>query len=146
MLTGKDLQVVGFRVGDGSFGVPIVAVHEIMRLPEITVMPEAPDGVEGVTNLRGKIIPILDLRKRFGKSVVRRHKRNRVLVAELAGKFVGLIVDEASEVLKIPCTNIEEPPDLCEGRPVEYVTGVGKLAGRLILLVDLTKVLRPGEL
>ena len=142
----KDVQIVGFRVGAETFGVPIALVHEIVRVPEITAVPEAPGCVEGVINLRGKIISVVDLRKRFGEREIRGGKKNRILVAELEGKLVGLIVDAASEVLKIPPSDIEPPPDVFGEDDVNYVTGVGKLHGRLIIMVDLKKVLRGGEL
>ena len=142
----KDLHLVGFRIGSEIFGVPINLVHEIVRVPEITSVPDAPDYVEGVINLRGKIVSIVDLRKRFGEAEIKRHKKNRILVAEVEGKMVGLIVDSASEVLKIPPSEIDTPPDIFEQNEVHYVTGVGKLNGRLIILVDLTKILERGEL
>src|SRR5574337_1396437 len=97
----KELQIVGFRVGRETFGVPISLVHEIVRVPEITAVPDAPGCVEGVINLRGKIVSIIDLRKRFGERQIQGSKKNRILVAEVEGKLVGLVVDAASEVLKI---------------------------------------------
>lgn len=142
----KDLHLVGFRIGRETFGVPINLVHEIVRVPEITSVPDAPAYVEGVINLRGKIVSIVDLRKRFGEREIVPHKKNRILVAELEGKMVGLIVDAASEVLKIPPSEIDAPPNVFEENEVHYVTGVGKLNGRLIILVDLTKILERGEL
>lgn len=142
----KDLHLVGFRIGRETFGVPINLVHEIVRVPEITAVPDAPDYVEGVINLRGKIVSIIDLRKRFAEREIIPHKKNRILVAELEGKMVGLIVDAASEVLKIPRSEIDAPPNVFEENEVHYVTGVGKLNGRLIILVDLTKILERGEL
>jgi purine-binding chemotaxis protein CheW len=142
----KDLHLVGFRIGRETFGVPINFVHEIVRVPEITSVPDAPDYVEGVINLRGKIVSIVDLRKRFGEREIVPHKKNRILVAEFEGKMVGLIVDAASEVLKIPPSEIDAPPNVFEENELNYVTGVGKLNGRLIILVDLTKILQRGEL
>jgi purine-binding chemotaxis protein CheW len=146
MVMVKDIHLVGFRIGTETFGVPIALVHEIVRVPEITTVPEAPECVEGVINLRGKIIPIVDLRKRFGESNFSANKRNRILVAEFEGKLVGLMVDAASEVLKIPPSEIEPPPDVFEEGQIRYVTGVGKLNGRLIIMIDITKVLQRGEL
>jgi purine-binding chemotaxis protein CheW len=142
----KDLHLVGFRIGRETFGVPINLVHEIVRIPEITAVPESPDYVEGVINLRGKIVSVVDLRKRFGEKEIISHKKNRILVAEVEGKMVGLIVDAASEVLKVPPSDIEAPPSMFQEGDVQYVTGVGKLHGRLIIVVDLTKVLQNGEL
>ncbi len=146
MAMGKDLHLVGFRVGAETFAVPIALVHEIVRVPEITAVPEAPECVEGVINLRGKIIPVVDLRKRFGEASVSPGKKNRILVAEVEGKLVGLMVDAASEVLKLPPSEIEAPPNVFSEGELNYVTGVGKLGGRLVILVDLTKVLQRGEL
>jgi purine-binding chemotaxis protein CheW len=142
----KELQIVGFRVGRETFGVPISLVHEIVRVPEITAVPEAPDYVEGVINLRGKIISVLDLRKRFGETEITESKKNRILVVEVEGKMVGLIVDAASEVLKVPATEIDLPPNVFDEGELNYVTGVGKLRGRLIIMIDLTKILQKGEL
>jgi purine-binding chemotaxis protein CheW len=142
----KELHIVGFRIGRESFGVPISLVHEIVRIPEITAVPESPDFVEGVINLRGKIVPVVDLRKRFGENEIKPTKKNRILVAEVETKMVGLIVDSASEVMKIPEGEVEQPPNIFEEGELNYVTGVGKLHGRLIILVDLTRVLQKGEL
>jgi purine-binding chemotaxis protein CheW len=142
----KDLQLVGFRIGKETFGVPINLVHEIVRLPEITAVPDAPDYIEGVINLRGKIISIVDLRKRFGESQIEASRKNRILVAEIDRKMVGLIVDAASEVIRLSETEIEAPPEVFQESEVKYVTGVGKLHGRLVILVDLTKILQKGEL
>jgi purine-binding chemotaxis protein CheW len=142
----KELHIVGFRVGRETFGVPIGLVHEIVRVPEITAVPDSPGYVEGVINLRGKIISVVDLRKRFGEREIAAHKKNRILVTEVGGKMVGLIVDAASEVIKIPENEIELPPSVFEEGELNYVTGVGKLHGRLVILIDLSKILQKGEL
>jgi purine-binding chemotaxis protein CheW len=141
----KELHIVGFRVGQEVFGVPISLVHEIVRVPEITSVPDSPGYVQGVINLRGKIVSVIDLRRRFGEKEIKTSKKNRILVAEVEGKLVGLIVDSASEVLKIPENEIELPPVFDQGEN-NYVTGLGKLNGRLIILVDLNKILQKGEL
>ena len=142
----KDLHIVGFRVGRETFGVPISLVHEIVRVPEITAVPDAPDCIEGVINLRGKIVSVVDLRKRFGEREIRRTKKNRILVVEVQGKMVGLIVDAASEVLKVPPSEVEQPPEVFEEGELNYVTGVSKLKDRLVIMVDLNKILQRGEL
>jgi len=142
----NDLHIVGFRVGTETFGVPITCVHEIVRVPDITSVPDSPEFVEGVINLRGKIVSVVDLRKRFGETQIDPHKKNRVIVVESDGKLVGLIVDAASEVLRIPNTDIEPPPSVLQSSESSYVTGVGKLQNRLIILVDLKRVLQRGEL
>ena len=142
----KDLHIVGFRIGNETYGVPISLVHEIVRVPDITQVPETPDFVEGVINLRGKIISVVDLRKRFGEEEIKPHKKNRVIVVENTGRLVGLIVDAASEVMKLPVAQVEPPPNVFAENEITYVTGVGKLNNRLIILVDLQKVLTRGEL
>jgi purine-binding chemotaxis protein CheW len=141
----KELQVVGFRIGDETFGVRIGSVREIVRVPEITTVPNAQDTIEGVINLRGKIIPVIDLRKRFGQTQIVTDKKNRILVVELDGKLVGLIVNSASEVLKIPPSDIESPGSVFADNESSYVTGVGKLKGRLIILLDISKLLHRPE-
>jgi len=142
----REHHIVGFRVGRENFGVPIGLVHEIVRVPEITAVQESPSYVEGIINLRGKIISIIDLRKRFGEKEVQPHRTNRILVTEVEGKMVGLIVDAASEVMKIPESDVEAPPNLFEEGEVRYVTGIGKRKGKLVVLIDLTKILQKGEL
>jgi purine-binding chemotaxis protein CheW len=141
----KDCQVVGFRIGNETYGVRIASVREIVRVPEITMVPNAPDIIEGVINLRGKIIPVMDLRKRFGNSGVQPDKKNRILVVELDNKLLGLIVSSASEVLKIPPSEIESPGTVFAEGESSYVTGVGKLKGRLIILLDIARLLRQPE-
>jgi purine-binding chemotaxis protein CheW len=142
----KDLQIVGFRIGRETFGLPIGAVREIVRVPEITSVPNSPDFIEGVINLRGRIIPVVDLRKRFGEPVGAPSKKNRIVVVEVENRSLGLMVNSASEVLKIPPSEIEEPHAVFQEGDLNYITGVGKLNGRLVILLDLSKVLQRGEL
>jgi purine-binding chemotaxis protein CheW len=141
----KPQQIVGFRIGKEHFGVPIAYVHEIVRMMEITVVPDAPVYIEGVINLRGKIIPVVDLRKRFAEKV-NPDRRNRILVAELNGHLVGLVVDAASEVLRVSPDVIEPPPNILDKGELNYVTGVGKLGDKLVILIDLEKIMQRGEL
>ena len=141
----KDLHIVGFRIGNETYGVRIGAVREIVRVPEITAVPSAPDLIEGVINLRGKIIPVMDLRKRFGQTEIVSDKKNRILVVELENKLIGLIVNAASEVLKIPPSEVDSPGSVFAEGESSYVTGVGKLKGRLIILLDIAKLLQRPE-
>lgn len=145
-LAEKELQVVGFRIGEETFGVPIAHVREIIRVPQITALPNAPEYVEGVINLRGKIISVIDLRKRFGESNPQPGRKNRILVVELQNRIVGLIVNSASEVLKLPPSEIEPPSRVFPDGELECVTGVGKMNGCLVILVDLGKLLHAGDL
>ncbi len=137
----KKNQIVRFMVGKESFGVDIGRVQEIVTVPEITRVPDTPDFVEGIINLRGKIVSVVDLRKRLKFNCTGTDKKNRILVTEIEGKVVGLIVDEVSEVLRLNPDNIEPPPELVNSVGAEYITGVGKLVDGIILLLDLGKVL-----
>ena len=138
-------HIVGFRVGRETYGVPITSLHEIVRVPEITAVPDAPDYLEGVINLRGKIVSVVDLRKRFGKPSAGLDRRNRILVVEHRGRLAGMIVDSASEVLKIPESDIETAPAMMREGGLDCVTGLGKFQGRLVILLDISKVLAAPE-
>ena len=141
-----ELHIVGFQVGRETYGVPITSLHEIVRVPEITAVPDAPDYLEGVINLRGKIVSVMDLRKRFGDKQAKAKRQNRILVVEHSGKLAGLIVDSASEVLKIAGEDVEPPPAVFQEGGLNCVTGLGKVRGRLIILLDMTKLLAPASL
>jgi len=109
-------------------------------------VPDAPDYLEGVINLRGKIVSVMDLRKRFGEKSAEVRKHNRILVVEHAGRLAGLIVDSASEVLKIPADSVEAPPAVFQEGGLNCVTGLGKVGGRLVVLLDMSKLLAPASL
>lgn len=142
----KKNQVVRFMIGKESFGIDIRSVEEIVTVPEITRVPDTPDFLEGVINLRGKIVSVIDLRKRLRFNAAHREKKNRILVTEFDGKIVGLIVDEVSEVLRLNPDSIEPPPEMVSSAGVEYITGVGKLEDRIILLLNIRKVLSMEEI
>ena len=142
----RELHIVGFRVGRETYGVPITSLHEIVRVPEITAVPDAPEFMEGVINLRGKIVSVIDLRKRLGEKKVTQSRRNRILVVEHNGKLAGLIVDSASEVLKIPASDVEASPAALQEGGLNCVTGLGKCKGRLIVLLDMTRLLDLGAM
>src|SRR3954447_8526504 len=118
----RDIHLVGFQIGRETYGVPITSLHEIVRVPEITNVPDSPEFVEGVINLRGKIVSVVDLRKRFGEQQTPATKKNRVIVVDSEGKLVGLIVDAASEVMRIPQSDIEPPPRITADESGGYVT------------------------
>jgi purine-binding chemotaxis protein CheW len=139
---GDDLlQLVSFNIGDEEFGVDILKVQEINRMLEVTRVPNAPHHVDGVINLRGKVIPIIDLRCRFGMPRKEHDKHTRIVVVELHGKVLGFVVDAVREVLRIPRSVTEPPPSIAGSVNEEYITGVGKLEDRLLILLDLEKVL-----
>lgn len=139
------LQLVTFHVGDEEFGVDILRVREINRLMEITRVPHAPDFVEGVINLRGQVIPVVDLRKRFGLPAVARDKHARIVVVELTDKVMGFLVDSVSEVLRVPRNILEPAPSIAGGIDSRYIQGVVKLEDRLMILLDLHRLLNRGE-
>jgi len=143
---GRELHIVGFQVGRETYGVPITSLHEIVRVPEITAVPDAPEFMEGVINLRGKIVSVMDLRKRLGEKKVSSSRRNRILVVEHHGRLSGLIVDSASEVLKIPAADVEASPAALQEGGLNCVTGLGKYKGRLIVLLDMTRLLDLGAM
>jgi purine-binding chemotaxis protein CheW len=135
------LQLVTFSIGEEEFGVDILKVQEIIRTMEITKVPRAQEFVEGVINLRGKVIPIIDLRRRFGFTSKEYDKHTRIIVIEINNMFVGFVVDSVSEVLRIPAATVEPPPPVVAGVESEYISGVGKLQDRLLILLDLEKLL-----
>lgn len=142
----KVLQLVGFNVHREFFGVPIEEVKEIVRVPEITAVPDTPSFLNGVINLRGKIVPVIEMSRRLGAASTGMKRSNRVLVLDLEGTTVGLLVDSASEILKISEDLIEQPPGLVSSIGARYVSGVGKLKNRLIVLLNLQRLLSEEEL
>lgn len=140
------LQLVSFKIGEEEFGVNILKVQEINRMLQITKVPNAPSFVEGVVNLRGKVIPIIDLRSRLNMARIESDNKTRIVVVEIDGKIVGFIVDEVSEVLRIPRSITEAPPAIVSGIDSDYITAVGKLEDRLLILLDLDRVLKTDEI
>lgn len=139
------IQLVTFRIGEEEFGVDILAVQEIIRTMAITKVPKAPGFVEGVINLRGKVIPIVDLRKRFGLPGRPHDKHTRMIVIQLGTMVVGFMVDSVSEVLRIPANTIDAPPAVVSGLESDYISGVGKLEDRLLIMLDLHRLLSSEE-
>lgn len=149
-----DLHLVTFRVGSELFGVPISAVQEIVRVPAIARIPQSPDFVEGVINLRGRVITVVDMHKRLGQTRMAaldeeqadRTKKARILVVEADGRLVGVIVDEVAEVLRLAEENIEAAPAMVAGINNQYIRGVGKLKDDLLILIEIEKVLTVDQL
>jgi len=133
-------QVVSFDIGTEEYAVDILEVQEIIRMVEITPVPKAPYYVEGVINLRGKVIPIIDLRLRFGLSAADRTKETRIVVVDVSRIIIGLVVDSVSEVIRIPSSLVEPPPNGKQGG-AEFYKGVGRVEGRLLILLDLPRLL-----
>jgi len=139
------LQLVSFKIGDEEYGVDILEVQEINRMTEITRVPRSPGFVEGVINLRGKVIPIIDLRKRFRMEPKERDKDSRIVVVSIDGQVMGMIVDAVLEVLRLQTDTIEPPPDIATTVDSAYIQGVAKLDDRLLILIDLTRVFSESE-
>jgi len=135
------LQLVTFRLGEEEFGVQILVVSEIIRLVQITQVPNAPEFIEGVINLRGKVLPVVGLRKRFKLPDAELNDDSRIIVMKLNGNEVGFLVDAVSEVLRIPESTVEEAPPVVAGIGSEYIEGVGKLHERLLILLNLEALL-----
>jgi purine-binding chemotaxis protein CheW len=142
----KESQLVVFTLGDEEFGVDISQVREIVRLVQITYLPKAPVYIEGVVNLRGQVLAVIDLSKRLGVSSKERSEMTRIIVVEVGENTVGMLVDSVSEVLRLSSDCVEEVPSLVETEvPEHYIRGVGKLKDRLLVLLDLNKILTQEE-
>jgi purine-binding chemotaxis protein CheW len=141
---GQEQIVVLDLAGEG-YGVEIGRVEEIIRMQPITRIPHGPTFIEGVTNLRGRVIPVLDLRKRFGLPAIEPTRRSRIVVGELGEHTVGLMVDGVSEVLLLPMDAVELPSTLVTTPESAFLRGVAKLGERLVLLLDLSRILTPDE-
>ncbi len=137
---GVQLQLVTFEVSDEEFAVDILSVQEINRMMELTRVPQSPPEVEGVINLRGRIIPVIDLRKRFGMTAAERTDANRIIVVEVHGRVIGFIVDRVHEVLRIDGGIVEPAPSMVCSIDSEFIAGVGKLQDRLLILLDINKL------
>ena len=140
------LQLVTFSIGEEEFGVDILKVQEIIRTMAITKVPNSPPHVEGVINLRGKVIPVIDLRSRFLLESKPHDNQTRIIVVDLHRVVIGFVVDGVSEVLRIPSSTVEPPPAVVSGIESEYIKGVGKLDNRLLILLDLDKLIPVEEL
>jgi purine-binding chemotaxis protein CheW len=138
------LQFVSFKIENEEFGVDILDVQEINKMVPITRVPNSPDFVEGVINVRGRIIPVIDLRTRLGLPKIEQDKDSRIIVVDLERKTIGFIVDAVSEVLRIPKNVTEARPEIVGSIDSEFIKSIGKLEDRLLILIDLKKVLSVG--
>lgn len=143
--TGGEQQYIVFRLGEEEYGVEILQVQTIERMLKITRVPHAPDFVEGVTNLRGMVVPIIDLRKRLGLPEKEATDETRIITVKMNEMMVGMIVDSASDVVKVPEDVIEPPPSIIGGVESTYLEGVAKLENRLLILLNLAEVLKKEE-
>lgn len=137
----KELQFVTFTIGE-QYGVPINQVQEIVRIGNITMVPNSPSYMEGVINLRGRVLPVLNLRKRLKLFPKDMSKASRIIVTEIGDKVIGLLVDSVAHVVKVQSDFIESAPEEVLEVDTDYITGVGKLQNRLVILLDLEKLLK----
>jgi purine-binding chemotaxis protein CheW len=142
---GELRQLISFEVGEEEYGLEILGVKEVIRIREITRLPRAPSFVKGIINLRGDVIPIIDLRDRFGLEHQEYTAMTRVIVVDVEGRLVGMVVDAASQVMRIPADQIEQPPPIVGGLSAEYIKGIGKLDDRLVILLDIDRILSNEE-
>lgn len=137
----KTAQMVGFKIDDEFYGIDIIQVQEIIRMQEITMVPRTPPFIRGVVNLRGKVVPIISLRERFGINEVEHTKDTRIVIVRIDVGLIGFIVDAMAEVIRLPERLIEPTPPTATNIESEYIRGVGKLDDKLIIILDLNMVL-----
>ncbi|EAQ81443.1 chemotaxis protein CheW [Blastopirellula marina] len=143
--SANSMQLVSFRLAQEEYGIEITRVQEIILMGEITRVPQTPDFIKGLINLRNTVIPIVDLRRRFGLSEEKPSDETRIMVMNVAGKTIGIIVDAVSEVLRIAKDQIAPPPPTVAGLGRDYLTGLVKLDKRLLILLDMDKILTCSE-
>ncbi|ANB56461.1 cheW-like domain protein [Anoxybacillus sp. B7M1] len=136
-----ELKVIVFQLKDEEYAIPVQQVRSIEKVQHITRVPRTPKFVKGVINLRGVVTPIIDLRERFGIESQSFNEQTRVIIVALGEIEVGLIVDAANDVLDIPVKSIEPPPEVIEAIEADYINGVAKVGKRLLILLNLEKVL-----
>ena len=139
-------QIISFTAGAEEYGLELLRVREVIRMRPITRLPRAPSCVMGIVNLRGDIIPIVDLRDRFGLSRVEHAAMTRIIVVEVDHKPVGMVVDSTSQVVRLPADQISPPPPVVGQAVQDFITGVAKLDEKLIILIDVDKILSAAEM
>jgi purine-binding chemotaxis protein CheW len=133
-------QLISFTIGTEEYGLDLLRVKEVIRVRQITWLPRAPHCVKGIINLRGDVIPLVDLRDRFGLPPIQETAMTRVIVVEVAGRSVGVVVDSASQVVRVPAGQFDPAPPVMGTATGEFITGVGKIGEKLIILIDVDKV------
>ncbi len=140
MTATAERQVVAFRLGEETYAIDISHIQEIIRMRAITFVPRAPHYMRGVLNLRGRIVPVMDLSARLGLPTHEETPQSRIIVVEVGGESIGLIVDAVSEVLRLPEDQIEPPTQMTGSESANYISALGKVNDRLVLLLDVEKV------
>ena len=141
----QEVQLACFRIGSELYALDIMRIKEIIRPQKLTPIPKAPSFIEGVINLRGVVIPVADLRKRFDQPISGANRKNRIVVCSLSGRIIGLMVDEVTEVKRFGRQEIAPAPQFIGGPEANYFLGVARRDEDLIMLIDLEKVLSSDE-
>jgi len=141
----REIQVACFRLGEDIYAIDIMRIKEIIRPQKLAVLPKAPVFMEGVLNLRGAVIPVVDLRKRFDMPVREIDRDRRLLIVALVGRTLGIAVDEVTEVITVPVANIKPPPQVSQGVGAEYLVGVCLVQDDLVMLLDPDRLLTWSE-
>lgn len=144
--TFEERQLVVFGLADELYGIDINTVREIVTMQRVTRVPKVPEYIEGIINLRGNVIPVIDLRKKLGLKVKEHTKDTRIVVVEVASETVGLVVDSVSEVMRVPKASIEPRSALIGDLESDPVEGIVRLEDRLIILVDIARIVTTREL
>ena len=142
--TQETIQLVHFQIGKEEYAIHIEKAQEIIRMQEITPLPKTPDFIKGVINLRGHIIPVIDMYKKLGFSISNEDDA-RIIVVKIGKKLIGMIVTSVSEVLLINKENLEEPPDIISGLSKEYIEAIGKVGETMIVIIKIDKLLSEQE-
>jgi purine-binding chemotaxis protein CheW len=144
--SGEVMQLISFTVGVEEYGLELLRVKEVIRMRQITWLPKAPPCVKGIINLRGDVIPIVALRERFGLASQEQTAMTRVIVVEVEGRMVGMVVDSASQVVRVPADQFDPPPPIMGDTDRSFITAVGKLDDKLIIMIDVDKILSSEEM
>lgn len=141
----QEIQLACFKVGPELYALDIMRIKEIIRPQKLTPVPKAPSFIEGVINLRGSVIPVADLRKRFEQPINPENRKTRIVICSMIGKMIGLLVDEVTEVKRFSRKEIAPSPQFIQGPQADYFLGVARRDDDLIMLIDLEKVLSTDE-
>jgi len=140
-----EVQMVAFMLDKEEFAINILQVREVLKMTQVTPLPQSAHFIEGVINLRGEVIPVIDLRKRFELDSGERGEQTRIIIVEIRESKVGLIVDSVTEVLRLSSAAIQPPPSRVAGTRTDYLKGVGKIDERLLIVLNLDKILTTEE-
>jgi len=142
----NSLQIVCFKIGNEEYGIDILQVQEIYKLPTITKLPKSIDYIEGVIDFRGKVMPIVDLSVKFRIKSNEEGDSQRAIVVDVGGKQVGLAIDSVSHVVKVDSSEIEPPPPVVKGISGKYIVGIAKLAEGFVVILDINKIFSTEEI